>query len=116
MPRFILYSKQQNDYKLAKQRFDKINKEFEKKLATLKMLGTPTQQQIEELLEETGLHNALNDLSTAENALLEWSHQMIQDQPDYLNNKEIIDNMYANIHRDPLTRAKLIQAAMKITK
>lgn len=116
MPKFILFSKQQNDYKLAKDRFDKSNKDFEKKLATVKLLGTPTQEKVEELLEQTGLHTALNELSAAENALIEWSHEMIKDQSDYVNNKQVIDTMYANIHRDPQTRAKLIQAAMKITK
>ncbi|WP_248927451.1 hypothetical protein [Paenibacillus hamazuiensis] len=116
MPKFVLYSQQQTEYKVAKDNFEKANKAFEKKLATAKTLGTPTQEKIEELVEETGLHNALNALSQAENNLIAWSHKMIQDQPDYEQNKQIIDNMYANIHRDPQTRAKLIQAAMKLTK
>jgi hypothetical protein len=116
MPKFILYSKPQNDYKLAKDHFEKINKAFDKKLATVKLLGVVTQEKMEELVGETGLHDALNKLTEAENDLIQWSHKMIQDQSDYTENKSVIDNMYANIHRDPMTRAKLIQAAMKITK
>jgi alcohol dehydrogenase class IV len=107
-------SKAQSNYKEAKERFEKANEAFQNKLAVTKVLGVITQEKVEELIEETDLHNALNDLGAAETALLEWSHEAIQSEKDYLQNKESVDKMYAFINQDPDIKAKLIQAAMKI--
>jgi alcohol dehydrogenase class IV len=107
-------AKPQTEYKEAKERFEKANEAFQNKLATVKLLGVATQEKMEELIEETGLHTALNDLGEAEKALLHWSHEAIQNEKDYLQNKETIDKMYAFINQDPDIKAKLIQAAMKI--
>jgi alcohol dehydrogenase class IV len=104
----------QMDYKEAKERFEKANEAFQNKLAIVKKLGVVTQTKLEELIDETGLHEALNDLGAAEKTLLQWSHEAIQSEKDYLQNKEAIDNMYAFIGQDPNIKAKLIQAAMKI--
>ncbi|PZE19944.1 hypothetical protein [Paenibacillus xerothermodurans] len=108
-------AKQQAQYKEAKERFERANGAFQNKLATVKLLGTVTQEKIEELIEATDLHNALNDLGAAEKALLQWSHEAIQSEKDYLQNKEAVDKMYAFIDQDPNIKAKLLQAAMKIT-
>jgi len=107
-------SKAQTQYKEAKEHFEKVNEAFQNKLATVQLLGTVTQEKVEELIEQTGLHTALNDLGDAEKALLQWSHEAIQNEKDYLQNKEAVDKMYAFIDRDPDIKAKLIQAAMKI--
>jgi alcohol dehydrogenase class IV len=108
-------NKQQSEYKEAKERFEKANTAFQNKLATVKLLGVVNQEKLEELIEATGLHNALNDLGAAEKSLLQWSHEAIQSEKDYLQNKEAVDKMYAFIDQDPGVKAKLIQAAMKIT-
>ncbi|SFK70698.1 hypothetical protein SAMN03159341_101190 [Paenibacillus sp. 1_12] len=108
------FSKAQSEYKEAKERFEKANEAFQNKLAVVKVLGVVNQEKIEELIEETSLHTALNDLGAAEKSLLEWSHEAIQSEKDYLQNKETIDKMYAFIDQDPDIKAKLIQAAMKI--
>ncbi|NOU95981.1 hypothetical protein GC093_22560 [Paenibacillus sp. LMG 31456] len=107
-------AKQQSEYKEAKERFEKANAAFQNKLATVKLLGVVTQEKVEELVEETSLHNALNDLGAAEKSLLLWSHEAIQSEKDYLQNKDAVDKMYAFIDQDPNIKAKLIQAAMKI--
>lgn len=107
-------SEQQKEYKEAKEHFEKANKEFEKKLAATKKLGTVNQDTMERLVEDTGLHTALNRLGAAEAALLNWSHQMIQNERDYLQNKEAVDRMYSFIDKNPHIKAQLIQAAMKM--
>ncbi|UUZ84373.1 hypothetical protein LJK88_12115 [Paenibacillus sp. P26] len=107
-------SEQQKEYKEAKEQFEKANKEFEQKLAATKKLGTVSQETMERLVEDTGLHTALNRLGAAEAALLRWSHEMIQNERDYLQNKETVDRMYAFIDSNPHIKAQLIQAAMKM--
>ncbi|MBP1156625.1 MULTISPECIES: hypothetical protein [unclassified Paenibacillus] len=107
-------SEQQKEYKEAKEQFEKANKEFEKKLAATKKLGTVNQETMEQLIEDTGLHTALNRLGAAEAALLNWSHQMIQSERDYLKNKDAVDRMYTFIDKNPHIKAQLIQAAMKM--
>ncbi|CAG7647948.1 hypothetical protein ACFQI7_20810 [Paenibacillus allorhizosphaerae] len=107
-------SAQQKEYKEAKEHFEQVNKDFEQKLATTKKLGTVTQETMERLVEDTGLHTALNKLGAAEAALLKWSHEMIQNERDYLQNKEAVDRMYAFIDKNPHIKAQLIQAAMKM--
>ncbi|TVY11870.1 hypothetical protein [Paenibacillus cremeus] len=105
---------QQKEYKEAKEHFETVNKEFEKKLAATKKLGTVNQESMEQLVENTGLHDALNRLGAAEAALLKWSHEMIQNEKDYLQNKDAVDRMYAFIDKNPYIKSQLIQAAMKM--
>ncbi|WP_159881120.1 hypothetical protein [Paenibacillus puerhi] len=107
-------SEQQKEYKEAKALFQAANSEFEKKLATTKKLGKVDQEVMERLVEDTGLHTALNRLGAAEKALLEWSHEMIRNERDYLKNKDSVDRMYAFIDENPNIKAQLIQAAMKM--
>jgi hypothetical protein len=107
-------SKAQSDYKEAKERFEKANEAFQNKLSVVKVLGVVTQEKVEELIEQTNLHTTLNDLGAVEKSLLEWSHEAIQNEKDYLQNKDTVDKMYAFIDRDPDIKAKLIQAAMNI--
>ena len=107
-------TKQQSDYKEAKEAFEVANKEFEQKLAATKLLGTVNQETMEQLVEQTGLHTALNRLGKAEKALLKWSHEMIRNEKDYLKNKEAVDRMYSFIDQNPAIKAQLIQAAMKM--
>ncbi len=108
------FSEQQREYKEAKENFEKANKEFEQKLATTKKLGNVTPEVMEQLVGDTGLHTALNRLGAAEAALLKWSHEMIQNERDYLQNKEQVDRMYSFIDQNPHIKAQLIQAAMKM--
>lgn len=107
-------SKPQIDYKEAKEQFEKANKEFEQKLASTKLLGQVNQEVMEQLIEQTGLHDALNRLGRAEKGLLKWSHEMIRNERDYLKNKEQVDRMYSYIDNNPAIKAQLIQAAMKM--
>ncbi|MFH5182194.1 hypothetical protein ACHHV8_05890 [Paenibacillus sp. TAB 01] len=107
-------SKAQSEYKEAKEHFEKVNEAFQNKLTTVKLLGVVNQSSVEELIEQTGLHTALNRLGAAEKSLLDWSLEAIQNEKDYLQNKEQVDKMYAFIDQDPGIKAKLIQAAMKI--
>lgn len=107
-------SKQQSEYKEAKEQFEQANKEFEQKLAATKLIGKVNQETMESLVEQTGLHTALNRLGRAEAALLKWSKEMISKEKDYLNNKEAVDRMYAYIDENPQIKAQLIQAAMKM--
>ncbi|AEI45013.1 hypothetical protein [Paenibacillus mucilaginosus] len=107
-------SQQQKEYKEAKEHFEQTNKDFEQKLAATKLLGTVNQETMERLVEDTGLHTALNRLGAAESALLKWSKEMIKKEKDYLQNKEAVDRMYAFIDKNPHIKAQLIQAAMNM--
>lgn len=107
-------SEQQNEYKAAKENYERVNKDFEQKLATTKKLGKVNQQTMERLIEDTGLQDAVNRMGAAEAALLKWSHEMIQTERDYLKNKDSVDRMYAFIDQNPKIKAQLIQAAMQM--
>jgi hypothetical protein len=109
-----LMSEQQSEYKAAKEHFESVNKDFEQKLAATKKLGKVNQETLERLSEDTGLQRALNRLTSAESALLKWSHEMIQNERDYLKNKNSVDRMYAFIDQNPAIKAQLIKAAMEM--
>ncbi|MNR49422.1 hypothetical protein D3C85_1687910 [compost metagenome] len=98
----------------AKNSFENRAKVMEKEIAAKRALQEITQEVMEELVQSTGFHDAYNDLVTAENALIEWSHTTIKHEKTYRENRGAIDAMYENVNSSPEKRQELIQLSMKI--
>lgn len=110
-----IMSKPQLDYMKAKDKFEDRAKEMEKKIEEKRrMVPEVTQEIMEGLVMETGFHDAFNDLTIAENALIQWSHATIKHEKHYKENKSEIDQMYESLGDDPQKRARIIQLAMRI--
>lgn len=110
-----ILSKAQLDYMKAKTKFEDKAKVMEKKIELARAAHNEiTQEIMEGLVLETGFHDSFNELTLAENALIEWSHTTIKHDKTYRSNKAEIDLMYSRLNHDPEMRAKIIQLAMKI--
>jgi len=109
-----ILAKAQLDYMKAKNKFENRAKEMEKVITAKRALQEITQEVMEELVQQTGFHDAYNDLIVAENALIDWSHTTIKHEKTYKDNREAIENLYANVNASPEKRQELILLSMKI--
>ncbi len=110
-----ILSKAQLDYMKAKTQFEDRAKVMEKKIELARREhGEVTQEIMEGLVLETGFHDAFNQLTLAENDLIQWSHVTIKHEKEYRDNKNEIEMMYSKLNEDPEMRARVIQLAMKI--
>lgn len=109
-----ILAKAQLDYIKAKNKFENRAKEMEKVIANRTAVQEITQEVMEELVQETGFHDAYNELVLAENALLEWSHSTIKHEKSYRENRQAIDALYDNVNESMEKRQELIQLSMKI--
>ncbi|OAB42919.1 hypothetical protein [Paenibacillus glacialis] len=109
-----IYSKAQMDYMKAKTVFENRASVLEKTIETTRKRREITQEVMEGLVQETGFHAAFNELLTAENNLIEWSHVTIKHEKHYRENRQSIESMYENLNGSPEMRAQIIQLAMKI--
>lgn len=87
---------------------------LEKRIEETAKLQEVTQEVMEELVIETGFHDAFNILREAENELIEWSHMTMKHEKTYKDNKQAIDDMYAKLNTDPQMRNRIIQLAMRV--
>lgn len=110
-----ILSKAQLDYMKAKNKFEDKAKIMEAKIEQARTkVPEVTQEIMEGLVLETGFHDAFNELTMAENALIQWSHVTIKHEKTYRDNKAEIEMMYEKLNADPQMRARVIQLAMKI--
>lgn len=109
-----ILSKAQLGYTKAKRKFEDISKILEKKIEETAKVQEVTQEVMEGLVIETGFHDAFNDLRTAENELIEWSHATMKHEKSYKDNKQAIDDMYDKLNSDPQMRTRIIQLAMRV--
>ncbi|MEC0092566.1 hypothetical protein PMSD_08875 [Paenibacillus macquariensis subsp. defensor] len=109
-----IYSKAQMDYMKAKTVFEGRASVLEKTIEKTSKTREITQEVMEGLVLETGFHAAFNELLTAENNLIEWSHVTIKHEKTYRENKQPIESMYEQLNGSPEMRAQIIQLAMKI--
>lgn len=110
-----ILSKAQLDYMKAKNKFEDKAKVMEAKIEEARTkVPEVTQEIMEGLVLETGFHDAFNELTVAENALIQWSHVTIKHEKTYRDNKAEIEMMYERLNQDPQMRARIIQLAMKI--
>lgn len=87
---------------------------LEKRIEETAKLQEVTQEVMEVLVIETGFHDAFNDLRTAEDELIDWSHITMKHEKTYKDNKQAIDDMYIKLESDPQMRARIIQLAMRV--
>lgn len=109
-----ILSKPQLGYSKAKRKFEDRSKVLEKKIEETAKLQEVTQEVMEQLVIETGFHDAFNDLRAAEDELIEWSHMTMKHEKTYKDNKQAIDDMYAKLNTDPAMRTRIIQLAMRV--
>ncbi|WP_106767264.1 hypothetical protein [Paenibacillus faecalis] len=110
-----ILSKAQLDYMKAKTKFEDKAKVMEKKIEDARRVHDEiTQEIMEGLVLETGFHDAFNELTMAENALISWSHSTIKHEKTYRDNKAEIEMMYDKLNDDPQMRARIVQLAMRI--
>ncbi|MCJ8012773.1 hypothetical protein MUG84_13630 [Paenibacillus sp. KQZ6P-2] len=109
-----IYSKAQLDYMRAKTKFENKASTLERKIELTRKTREITQEVMEGLVQETGFHDAYNELVLSENHLIEWSHSTIKHEKTYRDNKQPIEQMYQNLNADPEMRAQIIELAMKI--
>lgn len=110
-----ILSKAQLDYTKAKTKFEDKAKVMEKKIELARGVHDEiTQEIMEGLVLETGFHDAFNELTLAENELINWSHVTIKHEKTYRDNKVEIEMMYDKLNDDPEMRNRVIQLAMRI--
>ncbi|WP_211749608.1 hypothetical protein [Paenibacillus sp. Marseille-Q4541] len=109
-----IYSKAQLGYMKTKTQFEKQAAILELEIEKTKKTQEITQEVMEELVMKTGFHDAYNNLVASENELIDWSHVTIKHEKTYKDNKQPIEQMYANLKTDPQMRARIIELAMKI--
>ncbi|MDR0268732.1 hypothetical protein [Paenibacillus sp.] len=109
-----IYSKAQLDYLRAKTKFENKASTLEKKIEMTRKTREITQEIMEGLVQETGFHDAFNELTLSENQLIEWSHSTIKHEKTYRENRQPIEQMYTNLNNSPEMRAQIIELAMKI--
>lgn len=109
-----ILSKPQLGYSKAKRKFEEKSKVLEKRIEETAKLQEVTQEVMESLVIETGFHDAFNDLRTAEDELIDWSHNTMKHEKTYKDNKQAIDDMYTKLESDPQMRARIIQLAMRV--
>jgi len=109
-----ILAKPQVDYQRAKAKFEEKSQVMQKRIEETRVLREITQDVMEELVRETGFHDAFNALTIAENELISWSHTTIKREKTYLDNKDSFDRMYQNLDTNPQARATIIDLAMRI--
>lgn len=109
-----ILSKPQLEYTKAKNKFEDRAKVLEKRIEETKNLQEITEVVMEQLVIETGFHEAYVELTNTENALIEWSHNTMKHEKEYKDNKAAIDSFYNNVNATPELRAQMIQLAMKV--
>ncbi|CAH0118042.1 MULTISPECIES: hypothetical protein [unclassified Paenibacillus] len=110
----LMKSKPQLEYDKAKTKFEEKAKILQQKIEEVRQHKEITQEVMEEIVLETGFHDAFNSLTKAENELIDWSHRTIKHEKMYKDNREHFDRMYENLHTNPKARATIIELAMKI--
>ncbi|WP_334072175.1 MULTISPECIES: hypothetical protein [Paenibacillus] len=109
-----ILSKPQLGYSKAKRKFEDKSKVLEKKIEETAKLQEVTQEVMEQLVLETGFHDAFNELRAAEEELIEWSHMTMKHEKTYKENRQAIDDMYTKLNSDPAMRTRIIQLAMRV--
>jgi hypothetical protein len=109
------YSKAQMDYRASKEHFLQVSEQSDKRIAALRDEGIEvTQEEMETIIERTGLHRAYNELIQAENVLINWSQTAIRNEKEFMENRETFENLYEKVKTDQEARGSLIQLAMRL--
>jgi phage FluMu gp28-like protein len=104
------------DYLASKEHFLQVSEQSDKRIAQLKSEGKElNQEEMEVIIERTGLHRAYNELVQAENTLINWSQTAIRHEKEFIDNRETFEELYEKVKTDHSARVSLINLAMRLT-
>lgn len=109
------YAKAQIDYLAAREHFLQVSQQADKRIADLRAQGKEIgQEEMEEVVERVGLHRAFNDLTQAENVLINWTQTAIKHEPEFIKNKATFEQLYEKVRTDAEARGALLNLAMRL--
>lgn len=109
------HSKAQIDYLASREHFLQISNQADKRIADLKEAGKEVgQAELEEIIERVGLHRAYNELTQAENLLINWTQIAIKTEPEFMENRSNFEELYERVKTDAEARGALLNLAMRL--
>ncbi|MZQ85942.1 hypothetical protein GQF01_27960 [Paenibacillus sp. 5J-6] len=109
------HSKAQIDYLASREHFLQISNQADKRIADLKEAGKEVgQAELEEIIERVGLHRAYNELTQAENLLINWTQVAIKTEPEFIENRSNFEELYEKVKTDAEARGALLNLAMRL--
>ncbi|MBP1995911.1 hypothetical protein [Paenibacillus eucommiae] len=109
------YSKAQMDYLASKEQFMQVSEQSDKRVNQLKDEGVEIgQEEMESIIERTGLHRAFNELVQSENTLINWSQTAIRNEPIFIENRGAFEALYEKLKTDQNARAAIVDLAMRL--
>lgn len=109
------HSKAQIDYLASREHFLQISNQADKRIAELKEEGKEVgQAEMEEIIERVGLHRAYNELTQAENVLINWTQTAIKTEPEFIQNRTNFEELYEKVKTDAEARGAILNLAMRL--
>jgi hypothetical protein len=109
------HSKAQIDYLASREHFLQISNQADKRIAELKEAGQEVSQaELEEIIERVGLHRAYNELTQAENVLINWTQTAIKTEPEFMQNSINFEELYEKVKTDAEARGAILNLAMRL--
>ncbi|BFT74979.1 hypothetical protein [Paenibacillus sp. P36] len=109
------HSKAQIDYLASREHFLQISNQADKRIADLKEAGQEVgQTEMEDIIERVGLHRAYNELTQAENLLINWTQIAIKTEPEFIANRSNFEELYERVKTDAEARGALLNLAMRL--
>ncbi|GGA17239.1 hypothetical protein GCM10008018_71950 [Paenibacillus marchantiophytorum] len=109
------HSKAQIDYLASREHFLQISNQADKRIAELKESGVEVgQAELEDIIERVGLHRAYNELTQAENVLINWTQTAIKTEPEFMQNRDNFEELYERVKTDAEARGAILNLAMRL--
>lgn len=109
------HSKAQIDYLAAKEHFLQISAQADKRVNALREEGKEVgQAEMEEIIERVGLHRAFNELTHAENVLINWTQTAIKSEPEFIQNRATFEALYERVKTDVEARGAILNLSMRL--
>ncbi|UKS27677.1 hypothetical protein LOZ80_01625 [Paenibacillus sp. HWE-109] len=109
------HSKAQIDYLASREHFLQISNQADKRIAELKESGAEVgQAELEDIIERVGLHRAYNELTQAENVLINWTQTAIKTEPEFMQNRGNFEELYERVKTDAEARGAILNLAMRL--
>ncbi|MEC0225518.1 MULTISPECIES: hypothetical protein [Paenibacillus] len=109
------HSKAQIDYLASREHFLQISNQADKRITELREAGKEVgQEEMEEIVERVGLHRAYNELTQAENVLINWTQTAIRTEPEFMQNRINFEELYERVKTDAEARGAILNLAMRL--
>jgi len=109
------HSKPQIDYLAAREHFLQISSQADKRIAALKEESKEVgQEELEEIIERVGLHRAYNELTHAENVLINWTQMAIKTEPEFIAKRGEFEELYELVKTNAEARGAILNLAMRL--